>query len=220
MKVLIAFECSGIAREAFAGMGHIVTSVDLAPSELPCSKYSQHWQTDIKNALYHASGKTANGDDDGPWNLMIAFVPCDHLAVSGARWFDEKRRDGRQRAAIEMFLDIAEYPVDKICIENPVGIMSGKREYLKEHFPDLYERAKRILPEPQIIQPWQYGHGETKTTCLWLKNLPKLIPTNIVDGREHRVHRMGPSPTRAADRARTYQGIADAMATQWGGDTP
>ena len=209
MKVLIAFECSGIAREEFAKKGHRVTSVDLQPSEIPCTNLAQHWKCDIHDALSH------NGDDDGPWDIIIAFVPCDHLAVSGARWFPEKRADGRQKAAIEMFLEIARYPVEKICIENPVGIMSGKREYLKKHFPELYELAKD-LPTPQIIQPWQFGHGETKTTCLWLKNLPRLVPTNIVPGREHRVFRMAPSPTRAADRARTFPGIAAAMADQWG----
>jgi site-specific DNA-cytosine methylase len=199
MKVLIAFECSGIAREAFAKRGHHVTSVDLSPTEIPCSKTAQHWQMDIKDALFYKSGKPANGDDDGPWDLIIAFVPCEHLAVSGARWFPEKRTDGRQKAAIDLFMMIVNYPVERICIENPVGIMST-----------LYRKPD------QIIQPWEYGHGETKKTCLWLKNLPKLVPTNIVPGREHRVHRMAPGPTRARDRARTYPGIAEAMADQWG----
>jgi hypothetical protein len=193
MKVLIAFECSGIAREAFAKKGHFVTSVDLNKSEIPCSKYAQHWQIDINEAL------KVNGDDDGPWDLIIAFAPCDHLAVSGARWFPEKRADGRQQAAINLFMKIVNYPVERICIENPVGIMST-----------LYRKPD------QIIQPWEYGHGETKKTCLWLKNLPKLVPTNIVPGREHRVHLMAPGPTRARDRARTYPGIAEAMASQWG----
>jgi len=189
MKVLIAFENSGIAREAFANKGHSVTSVDLEKSEIPCSKNSQHWQMDIKNALFFSSSKPANGDDSGPWDLMIAFVPCDHLAVSGARWFPEKRADGRQQAAIDLFMMIANYPVDRICIENPIGIMST-----------LYRKPD------QIIQPWQFGHGETKSTCLWLKGLPKLTPTNIVPSREQRVHRMAPGPNRARDRARTVPG--------------
>ena len=193
MKVLIGFECSGIAREAFAKKGHYVTSVDLEPTEKPCSKYAQHWQTDIREAM------SFNGDDNGPWDLIIAFVPCDHLAVSGARWFAEKRADGRQQAAIDLFMYMVNYPVKKICIENPIGIMST-----------LYRKPN------QIIQPWMFGHGETKATCLWLKNLPELIPTNIVEGREAKVHRMSPSNHRSADRARTYQGIADAMAEQWG----
>jgi site-specific DNA-cytosine methylase len=194
MKVIILFECSGIAREAFAKIkGNVVTSVDFQKSEIPCSKYAQHWQVDVRDAI------SFNGDDNGPWDLVVAFVPCDHLAVSGARWFAEKKVDGRQQAAIDLFMQIVNYPVEKICIENPVGIMST-----------LYRKPD------QIIQPWQFGHGETKATCLWLKNLPQLIPTTIVEGREARIHKMPPSEHRARDRARTFQGIADAMAAQWG----
>jgi len=194
MKILIAFECSGRTREAFAKIkGNTVTSVDLEKSEISCSKYAQHWQTDIRDAL------SFNGDDEGPWDLMIAYVPCDHLAVSGARWFEEKRADGRQQAAIKLFMEIVNYPVKKICVENPIGIMST-----------LYRKPD------QIIQPWQFGRGETKPTCLWLKNLPKLQPTDVVEGREHLVHRMAPGPNRKKDRSRTYQGIADAMTDQWG----
>jgi site-specific DNA-cytosine methylase len=133
------------------------------------------------------------------WDLLIAFPPCTHLASSGARWFKEKQKTGVQQEAIHFFLDIAYSQTEKIAIENPIGIMSSW--YTK---PD------------QIIQPWQFGHGETKTTCLWLKNLPKLKPTNIVEGREHRVHKMAPGPNRARDRAITFQGIAEAMAEQWG----
>lgn len=193
--ILIAFECSGIAREAFAKRypNISVTSVDLKPTEQPCSKNAAHWQCDIKDAM------SFNGFDDGKWDLIIAFPPCDHLAVSGARWFPEKQADGRQKAAIEMFMYIVNYPVEKIAIENPIGIMST-----------VYRKPD------QIIHPWQFGHGETKATCLWLKNLPKLKPTNIVEGRENRVHKMPPGPNRARDRAVTYQGIADAMAEQWG----
>jgi site-specific DNA-cytosine methylase len=194
-NILVVFECSGIAREAFATMypNTKVTSVDLNPSEIPCSWNAQHWQIDARDAM------AFNGDSDGPWDLIIAFVPCDHLAVSGARWFPEKRVDGRQQAAIDLFMFIANYNVERIAIENPIGIMST-----------LYRKPD------QIIQPWQFGHGETKSTCLWLKNLPKLIPTNIVEGREARVHKMAPGPNRARDRARTYKGIAEAMAEQWG----
>jgi hypothetical protein len=133
------------------------------------------------------------------WDLGIFFPPCDHIAVSGARWFPEKRADGRQQKAIDFFMRCVNFDIPRICIENPIGIMSTL--YCK---PD------------QIIQPWQFGHGETKSTCLWLKNLPKLVPTNIVPGREQRVHRMAPGPNRARDRARTYPGIAAAMADQWG----
>jgi len=130
---------------------------------------------------------------------MIAFPPCTHLASSGARWFAEKRKDGRQQEAVIFFKQLVEAPVPKIAIENPIGIMSTKWRK-----PD------------QIIQPWQFGHGETKATCLWLQGLPKLKPTNIVEGREQRIWRMGPSPERAKMRSRTYPGIAKAMAEQWG----
>ena len=134
------------------------------------------------------------------WDMVLAFPPCTHLAVSGARYFEEKRRDGRQQAAIEFFMKFANCDCPRIAIANPVGIMST--QYRK---PD------------QIIQPWQFGHGETKATCLWLKGLPPLVPTDIVDGREQRVWRMPPSPDRAKMRARTYKGIARAMAEQWAG---
>lgn len=130
----------------------------------------------------------------------MAFPPCTHLAVSGARWFAEKRADGRQVAGIDFFLRLANAPnIPRICIENPVGIMST------------------IFRKPdQIIQPWQFGHGETKATCLWLKGLPRLIPTNIVAGREARVHRLPPSPNRARLRSESYVGVGEAMAAQWG----
>jgi site-specific DNA-cytosine methylase len=132
------------------------------------------------------------------WDLMIAHPPCTHLAVSGARYFKDKQ-DGRQQYAIDFFMQLANSNINKIAIENPVCIMSTKWRK-----PD------------QIIHPWQFGHGETKATCLWLKNLPKLIPENIVDGREARIHKMPPSKDRARERSRTYQGIANAMANQWG----
>jgi site-specific DNA-cytosine methylase len=131
------------------------------------------------------------------WDLMIAHPPCTHLAVSGARWFKDKQKE--QAEAIAFFMLLVNAPIAKIAVENPVCIMSSR--YRK---PD------------QIIQPWQFGHGETKATCLWLKNLPNLMPTQIVEGREARVHKMPPSPTRWKERSRTYQGIADAMAAQWG----
>jgi site-specific DNA-cytosine methylase len=133
------------------------------------------------------------------WDLLIAHPPCDHLSVSGARWFKEKRADGRQGKAVEFFMELIRAPIERIAVENPIGIMST-----------LYRKPD------QIIQPWQFGHGETKATCLWLKNLPKLEPTNIVDGREARIHKMPPSKDRGKLRSITYQGIADAMAEQWG----
>ena len=131
------------------------------------------------------------------WDLMIACPPCTHLAVSGARWFKDKQKE--QKESIKFFMALINAPIPKKAVENPIGIMST--HYRK---PD------------QIIQPWMFGHGETKATCLWLKGLPPLEPTNIVEGREHRVHRMPPGPDRWKNRSRTYQGIADAMAAQWG----
>ena len=133
------------------------------------------------------------------WDLIIAHPPCTDLSSSGARWFSQKKADGRQQQSIDFFLRFAKAHCDKIAIENPIGIMST--QWRK---PD------------QIIQPWQFGHGETKATCLWLKGLPLLIPTDIVDGREHRVLRMPPGPERAKMRSRSYPGIARAMSEQWG----
>lgn len=135
--------------------------------------------------------------NDG-WDLMIAHPPCTHLSVSGAKHFAAKRADGRQQSAIEFFMQMINANVPRIAVENPVCIMSSR--YRK---PD------------QIIQPWQFGHGETKATCLWLKNLPKLTPTNIVEGREARIHKMPPGPERERERSRTYIGVAAAMAEQW-----
>lgn len=133
---------------------------------------------------------------------MIAHPPCTHLAVSGARWFPEKQESGEQQEAIEFFLKLAHAPIPRIAIENPVCIMSS------------------VWREPdQIIQPWQFGHGETKATCLWLKGLSRLAPTNIVSGRYARVHLLPPSADRWKERSRTYAGIAQAMAEQWGAYT-
>lgn len=132
------------------------------------------------------------------WNLIIAFPPCTHLASSGARWFKEKVADGRQQQGIDFFMKFANCKCDHVAIENPIGIMSNK--YRK---PD------------QIIQPWMFGHGETKATCLWLKNLPKLKPTNIVEGREQKMWKLPPSEERSKLRSKTYKGIAEAMASQW-----
>jgi len=131
------------------------------------------------------------------WDLMIAHPPCTHLAVSGSRHFHRKQRE--QAEALDFVRLLMAAPIDRWCIENPVSIISSA-----------------ITPPQQIIQPWQFGHGETKTTCLWLKNLPSLKPTQVVEGREAKVHRMPPGPNRWKDRSRTYQGIADAMGLQWG----
>jgi len=154
---------------------------------LPCERPGQHIQADVLGIL-----------DDG-WNLMIAHPPCTHLAVSGARYFAVKRADGRQQAALEFVRFLLDAPIERIALENPVSIISSK-----------------IRKPDQIIQPWQFGHGEVKATCLWLKGLPQLAPTAVVSGREPRVHFASPGPDRWKERSRTYQGIADAMAEQWG----
>lgn len=154
---------------------------------LPTDSPGPHYQGDVFDL------------DLSKFDLMIAHPPCTHLAVSGARHFPEKRADGRQQAALEFVRRLLDEPIRMIALENPISIISTK-----------------IRRPDQIIQPWQYGHGETKATCLWLKGLPLLTPTNIVDGRSDRIHKMPPSPDRWKLRSTTYQGIADAMASQWG----
>ena len=147
---------------------------------------------------WHVQGDVLAILDKG-WDLLIAHPPCTHLAVSGARRFAAKQASGVQQEALDFVRALLDAPIERIALENPVSIISS-----------------RIRKPDQVIQPWQFGHGETKATCLWLKNLPKLQPTNIVEGRENRVHRMPPSADRWKKRSTTYQGIADAMASQWG----
>lgn len=151
-------------------------------------------QTEIPGQ--HIQGDVLLHLNDG-WDMMIAHPPCTHLAVSGARWFKDKVRE--QADALAFVRALAEAPVPLIAIENPISILSSRWRK-----PD------------QIIQPWQFGHGETKATCLWLKGLPVLVPTNIVSGREQRIHLMPPGPDRWRERSRTFPGIAEAMADQWG----
>ena len=148
---------------------------------------------------WHIQGDAVEQAYDQTWDLLIAHPPCTHLAVSGARHFTAKAADGRQADALEFVRALLDAPVPRIALENPVSIISS-----------------RIRKPDQIIQPWQFGHGETKATCLWLKGLPRLQPTNIVAGREARVHRMPPGPDRWKERSRTFAGIAAAMADQWG----
>lgn len=146
-----------------------------------------HYKGDVRDVL------------DFPWDLMVAHPPCTDLSVSGARYFKAKKLDGRQQASVSFFMMLAKSGIPKIAIENPVCIMSS------------------VWRKPnQIIQPWQFGHGETKATCLWLDGLPELEPTNIVEGRSDRIHKMPPSENRWKLRSTTYQGIANAMAEQWG----
>lgn len=186
MRVLVACEYSGVVRAAFAALGHEAWSCDLLPSDDPDNH--NHYQGDVRDLLV-----------PGVWDLLVGFPPCTHLAVSGAKHFEAKRKDGRQQQAIDFFMLLVNAPVPRIAIENPVGIMST-----------VYRKPD------QIIQPWQFGHGECKATCLWLKNLAPLTPTDIVPGREQRVWRLPPTPDRAKIRSRTYDGVAAAMADQWG----
>lgn len=183
MRVLVACEFSGIVREAFNAAGHDAVSIDLLPSEIPGS----HFENDARDLL--CAG----------WDLMIAHPPCTHLAVSGARWFKDKRDE--QAHALGFVMQLWAAPIERVCIENPVSILSSH-----------WRRPT------QIIQPWQFGHGETKATCLWLMNLPKLRATRIVEGRAPRVHHAPPSEDRWKDRSRTLSGVAQAMAEQWGSE--
>ena len=153
---------------------------------LPTDVSGPHYQGDVFDII-------ADG-----WDLMIAHPPCTHLAVSGARHFAAKRQSGVQQEALKFVQMLMDAPINRIAIENPISIISSQ-----------------IRKPDQIIQPWQFGHGETKATCLWLKNLPLLVPTDIVEGREARIHKMPPSADRWKKRSETYQGIADAMAAQW-----
>ena len=194
MKVLIACEFSGIVREAFRKKGHDAWSCDLLPTEMT----GQHIQGDAIDVIYSKE-----------WNLIIAHPPCTYIANSGVRWLfnkDGSKNWDRWRKmdnASNFFAKFQIYqtmrPHVKLCIENPI----------------IHKHAG-LSKYTQLIQPWQFGHGETKATCLWLYGLPKLQPTNIVNGREARVHKMPPGPDRWKERSRTFQGIAEAMAEQWG----
>jgi site-specific DNA-cytosine methylase len=190
MRVLVACEFSGIVRDAFIKKGHDAVSCDLLDSE----RGGFHIQGDAIHAAYEKG--IQGSDNDWGWDLMIAHPPCTYLAVSGARWFKDRQRE--QEEALEFIQALMDAPIDKICIENPIGVISTK-----------------IRKPDQIIQPWQFGHGETKATCLWLKNLPLLVPTDVVEGRESRIHKMPPSKNRGKLRSITYQGVANAMASQW-----
>jgi site-specific DNA-cytosine methylase len=187
MRVLIACEYSATVRDAFRRRGYDAWSCDLLPTE---GDDRYHIQGDVLLLLEGMNG---------PWDLMIAHPPCTHLAVSGSRWFKDKRAE--QAEALDFVRRLMDAPIPRIAIENPISVISTK-----------------IRKPDQIIQPWQFGHGETKATCFWLKNLPFLKPTNIVDGREAKVHRMSPGPNRWKERSRTYAGVAEAMAEQWGAE--
>ena len=157
---------------------------------LPTEVPGPHYQGPVEDVLH-----------DG-WDLMVAHPPCTHLAVSGSRHFPEKIADGRQAAALDFVRLLMTAPIERWVIENPISVISSA-----------------IRTPDQIIQPWEYGHGEVKATCLWLHNLPQLKPTNYVKGREARVHLMPPGPDRWKERSRTFEGIAEAMGEQWGART-
>ncbi len=186
LRVLIACEFSGVVRRAFRALGHDAWSCDLMEAE---DDSPFHFHGDVMTFMRRLDY----------WDLMIAHPPCTDLAVSGARHFPAKIADGRQQRALDFVKALMNAPIPRIAIENPISVISSN-----------------IRKPDQIIQPWQFGHGETKATCLWLKNLPKLVPTNIVEGREARIHKMPPSPNRWKERSRTFEGIAAAMAEQWG----
>lgn len=216
MRVLVACEYSGRVRDAFLRRGHDAISCDLLPTESP----GPHFQGDVFELIEREREQGRSFD------LMIAHPPCTHLACSGARWLtdhfvksktgpetwidpegktwrgywhdgSEKRR--LQTEAVEFVRRLWALPIPKVTIENPISMLST-----------LW------YPPTMMINPWEHGHGETKKTCLWTRNLPPLKPTKIVDGRDNRIHMMRPGPNRWKERSRTYEGIAEAFATQWG----
>lgn len=197
MNVLVACEFSAVVRDAFRAKGHNAWSCDLLDCEGD-PKY--HHKGDVFNYL------------DSYWDLLIAHPECTYLCNSGVRWLKPKgitntARLHQMKEACRFFASLYNSPVDRIAVENPIMHKYAKEELLKRGVPS----------HNQIIQPWQYGHGEVKATCLWLKNLPKLEPTCIVSGREPRVHHASPGPDRWKERSRTLPGIARAMSEQWGG---
>lgn len=213
MRVLVACEFSGIVREAFRKRGHSAWSCDLIPNE---DDSPFHYEGDVMSMLpggriYHTMALEGQQTD---WDMLIAFPPCTYLCSSGIHW---NRHNGLRAQCTIGAIDFTEglwsAAIPRICIENPVGVLS----------------TRSILGKPaQIIQPYQFGHDASKQTCLWLKGLPKLLGTKYIQPRivnrkmrwsnqtDSGQNKLGPSPTRAMDRARTYQGIADAMAEQWG----
>jgi hypothetical protein len=228
MKVLVACEESQTVTKAFRERGHEAYSCDI----LPCSGGHPEWhiQKDVTPILYGSKLKITNASYDDGFDLIISFPPCTDLTISGARWFDKKRLSGEQESSLEFFFHVWYY---SHCTENPIGIMNGG-EYIKKWFPKIYRKLNdNCFPfkPTQIIQPWQFGHMGNKATCLWLNKLPELIPTNIVGPMQggniraerlrlkrewNKVHYAAPGPDRAKIRSKTYTGIAEAMADQWG----
>jgi len=195
MRILVACEYSGVVRDAFLKAGHYALSCDLFPCDSPNS--GDHFQGDVTEILDH------------DWDLMIAHPPCTHLAVSGAKFFAQKKASGVQDQALDFVTRLLEAPIPKIALENPISIIST-----------------RIRKPDQIVQPWWFGHMEQKSTCLWLKNLPPLEKTNDVKqemmtlpkNQRERMFYLPPSVDRWKIRSKTYSGLAQAMAAQWGVD--
>lgn len=219
MRVLVACEWSGTVRDAFRRRGHEAWSCDLlGPDDLPEEFHAQEWPN------YHLVGDVRQmlGVFGWEWDLLIAHPECKYLCNSGVRWLykDGRKANGKDpkrwrgmRDGVELFNWLATRPIPRKCIEN--SVMHNHALKLLKH-PNAQYAASGIIHPDQIIQPWMFGHGETKATALWLDNLLLLQPTNVVSGREPVVHHMSPGPDRGRLRGRTYSGIAEAMAVQWG----
>lgn len=190
MRVLVACERSGVVRRAFSRLGHDAWSCDLVPAD---DRSNQHIVGDARDILKEG------------WDLlMVAHPPCTRLCNSGVRWLAERHLWTELDEAAELFSYFWNAPIERIAVENPI-----MHKYAKQ-------RIVNYSPPAQTVQPWMFGHGETKATCLWLKNLPKLTPTKIVEGRAQRIFRMPEGKNRSIERSKTYEGIAEAMAVQWG----
>lgn len=237
MKVLVACEESQAVTKELRALGHEAYSCDI----IECSGNHPEWHI-MQDVLPLLNGNCSFSTEDGTehsivgkWDMIIAFPPCTHLAVSGAAWFERKRKDGSQREAIDFFMKIMSADCEKIAVENPVNIISGN--YIGKHFEDLQEKYGFPIKPAQAIQPYEYGDEARKKTCLWLKGLPNLVPTNIVSPGElatfsGKTYSVGASADMARDengkilswndprtakiRSKTFPGIAKAMAEQWG----
>jgi hypothetical protein len=195
VRVLVACEFSGVVRDAFLKRGHVAISCDILPSD----KFEHHYQGDVMDIIHK------------DWDLIIAHPPCTYLCNSGVRWLYKggAKKNGLNTdriyemcLAVRFFKEMLNAPAHRVCVENPIM--------------HRYAKGDIGVEQTQIVHPWQFGHGEIKATGLWLKNLPPLVPTDIVEGREARIHKMPPSKDRGLLRSITYQGLADAMADQWG----
>ena len=235
MKILVACEESQAVTSELRSLGHEAYSCDILPTSGNHGEW--HIQDDVLPLLNgDCTFCTADGTPHsvyGKWDMIIAFPPCTHLAVSGAAWFEKKRASGEQREGIEFFMNFVNADCPKIAIENPVGIISG--DYISKWFPDLQEKYGFPIKPTQKIQPWQFGDEAQKSTCLWLKGLPPLAPTKIVGKGEMKANnrkdgsveyrakwfedarRLSPEE-RSKARSKTFPGIARAMAEQWAGE--